>query len=73
MHLATGEPNRTFIRRCSWALPLLTFTHLPRRSPHSAAARRFAHIVKYARIWRPLGLAPQPQPHFIRGPVVGHV
>jgi hypothetical protein len=32
------------------------------RSTWSEAVGRFAHIVKCARIWRPVGSAPQPQP-----------
>ena len=47
--------------------PRLTFK-VPRRRSTSEPAGSFAHIVKCARILRPVNWAPQPQPHFIRGP-----
>jgi hypothetical protein len=48
--------------------PRLTFKHCSCRSTSPEAAGRFAHIVKCARILRPVSWAPQPHPHFIRGP-----
>jgi hypothetical protein len=40
---------------------------LSRRSPWSEPAGRLGHIVKCARILRPVSWAPQPQPNFIHG------
>jgi len=48
--------------------PRLAFEFLPRRCTWSEPAGRFAHIVKCARMLRPVSWAPEPQPHFIRGP-----
>jgi hypothetical protein len=47
--------------------PGLAFGFLLRGSTWSEAAGRFAHIVKCARISRPVSSAPQPRPNFIRG------
>jgi len=46
--------------------PRLGFAFLP-RSPCPEATGRFAHMVKCARMLRPVSWAPQPQRHFIRG------
>jgi hypothetical protein len=48
--------------------PRVTFEFLLRWSTWSEPAGRFEHIVKCARILRPVNWAPQPQPHLIRCP-----
>jgi hypothetical protein len=48
--------------------PRFTFNFPRRRSTSPEAAGRLGHIVKRARILRPVSCSPQPQPHFIRGP-----
>jgi hypothetical protein len=48
--------------------PRLSFKVPRRRSTSPEAAGRFVHIVRCARISRSVSLAPEPQPHVVRGP-----
>jgi hypothetical protein len=61
------QPQPHFIRGPD-GRPHLTFELFPGRSPLWDPAGRLGHIVKCPRILRPVSWAPQPQPHFIRGP-----
>jgi len=52
--------------------PRLAFQFLPRRPMSSEAASRFGHMVKCARIWRPVSWAPQPNRTSSAVPAGGH-